>query len=493
MRLDTSQHMRLEQKMKLAPRMIQSMEILQLPLLALQERIDQELESNPVLEVLDPAEEVQPESPEPREDPDAPTDGERDMVVSDDDNKTDAFERLSSMQEEDGFGEYMDRAWTYSARQYSGERDRKLDAMMNTASRSECLNDHLLAQWAFVETDEPVKLAGKLIIDHIGDDGYLRVRLEDLVEDQVSWARMAYMEEALRLVQQLEPVGVGARDLGECLLIQLNQDTGNHALEKLIVSQHLRDIELNRLPQVAKKTGESMARIKEAIVHIGRLTRRPGMLIGDRSAPYIMPDVVVEYDEEGTYQVRLSDELVPRLQVSNTYRKMVRERELDTKTRQFIQTNMRSARWLIESIEQRRHTLLRVVGAILKHQHGFLERGPEHLMPLPMVQVADELGIHVGTVSRAVAGKYMQTPQGIFALRQFFCGGTETADGQSISWGGIKVKLQEIIDGEDKANPLNDDQIVTALKGEGLGLARRTVAKYRKIMEIPSARQRRQY
>jgi RNA polymerase sigma-54 factor len=172
---------------------------------------------------------------------------------------------------------------------------------------------------------------------------------------------------------------------------------------------------------------------------------------------------------------------------------MLKGDSMDARARQFIQNNIRSARWLIESIQQRRGTLLRVVEAVLRHQREFLQQGPQHLQPLPMTKVAEELGIHVGTVSRAVAGKYVQTPLGIWPLRHFFCGGTETKTGESISWDGIKVKLQEIIDNEDKSEPLSDDQIVEKLQAHGLELARRTVAKYRKLLDIPPARQRRQY
>ncbi len=489
MRLDMSQHMRLEQKMKLAPRMIQSMEILQLPLLALQERIDQELEQNPVLELQEP---VQDEPAPPDSEEDQP-DGEVDLVISTDQSKVADFERLDTLRTDNDYGDYMGRSWQVAVRRQSGERDRKLDAMLNTAAREECLNDYLHWQWSFDEAPWQVKRAGELIIDHIEEDGYLRTPLVELVEDQLSWAQMDHLEAALGLIQGLLPAGVGARNIKECLLIQLEQLSGNHELEKALVAKHLRDLELNRLPAVARKTSQTIERIKEAISFIGRLNRRPGYLIGDRSAPYVVPDVVVEHSESEGYQIRLSDEQLPRLQISNLYRGMLKGDAIDTKARQFIQTNIRSARWLIESIQQRRGTLLRVVEAVLRHQRQFLERGPKFLQPLPMTKVAGELGIHVGTVSRAVAGKYIQTPLGIWPLRHFFCGGTETTNGESVSWDGIKVKLQDIIENEDKANPLSDDRIVERLREQGLELARRTVAKYRKLLNIPPARQRRQY
>jgi len=304
----------------------------------------------------------------------------------------------------------------------------------------------------------------------------------------------AQWDEALLLVQTLEPTGVGARDLAECMVLQLVGETENHYLEIDLVKHHLKDIEMNRYPQISKKIGKSIAEIQEAIKVISRLDLRPGLQVGHHDTPYILPDIIVEYDEDNdTYTARLNDGSNPNLRINTMYSMMAKQRDLPQDAKEFLQNNIRSARWIIESIEQRKTTLLRVVNHVLKSQREFLDHGPQHLRPLPMVDVADVLGIHVGTVSRAVSGKYMQTPIGIYPLRSFFSGGIETASGESVSWNAIKAKLQEIVDNEDKKKPLNDDQLAAELTKRGLTVARRTVAKYRSILNIPPARRRKQF
>jgi RNA polymerase sigma-54 factor len=251
---------------------------------------------------------------------------------------------------------------------------------------------------------------------------------------------------------------------------------------------------MNRYPAVARKTGRSIAEIKKAVVVISHLDPRPGLQIGRREIPYIMPDVIVEYDEENdVYTARLSDGSTPRLRISRIYADMIKQKGLPPDAREFLRNNIRSARWLMESIEQRKSTLLRVVNRVLRSQQEFFSKGQSYMKPLPMVEVAQALGIHVATVSRAVSGKYLQTPTGIYPLRSFFSGGTETASGQSVSWEAIKAKLREIVDKEDKKNPHSDDRLMEELGKHGMNVARRTVAKYRAALNIPPARRRRQF
>jgi RNA polymerase sigma-54 factor len=224
------------------------------------------------------------------------------------------------------------------------------------------------------------------------------------------------------------------------------------------------------------------------------LSPRPGRLLTQTEVPVITPDASIQPDEQtGEYIIRLTDERLPRLYINETYARMARNRGADDKTRQFISNNLRNARWLIEAIEQRRATLLRVLKVVVEAQKDFIEQGPEFLKPLPMTGVAEQLGIHVGTVSRAVADKYVQTPRGIFALRLFFTGGMANAAGEEMSWDAIKAVLLDIIEKEDKKSPLNDDELVVELDKRGIKLARRTVAKYRKIGNIPPARRRREF
>jgi RNA polymerase sigma-54 factor len=220
----------------------------------------------------------------------------------------------------------------------------------------------------------------------------------------------------------------------------------------------------------------------------------PGKQIGGEDAPLITPDAIIYYDEDtDKYEIEMTNDPAPNLYISGMYRKMLKNRSVDKKTREFLNNNVRNARWLIEAIQQRASTIKRVIRQVVDAQQEFFEKGPEHLKPLPMIQVADQLGIHVATVSRAVSEKWIQTPRGVFPLRRFFSGGTQSADGEDMSWDAVKEKLKVIIEHEDKNNPLNDDEIVEKLKAQGIDIARRTVAKYRKILNIPTARQRREF
>jgi RNA polymerase sigma-54 factor len=307
---------------------------------------------------------------------------------------------------------------------------------------------------------------------------------------------------ALKLVQTLEPAGIGARTLRECLLLQLDaieedEELGeghDFELERKLVHDHLKDLEMNRYPQISRKLGREIPEIKAAVKNLSRLHPHPGKLIGGEDAPGITPDATIYFDEEtGKYAVEMASDHVPSLFIRAMYKKMLKERTCDKKTREFLSNNVRNARWLIESIEQRNSTIMRVIRAVVEHQREFFDKGPEFLKPLPMIQVGEQLGIHVATVSRAVSEKWVQTPRGVMPLRRFFSGGTTSADGEDMSWDAVKEKLKTIIDNEDKLNPLNDDQIVDKLKEQGIDIARRTVAKYRKILNISPARQRRDF
>jgi RNA polymerase sigma-54 factor len=251
---------------------------------------------------------------------------------------------------------------------------------------------------------------------------------------------------------------------------------------------------MNRDPQISRKLARPIEEIQRAVRHLARLTPFPGKLIGGEDAPPITPDALIYLDPEtNRYEIEMTHDPAPNLYISGMYRKMLKDRTQDKKTREFLSNNVRSARWLIESIEQRRGTILRVIRAVVDAQREFFDKGAEFLRPLPMIQVADQLGIHVATVSRAVSEKWIQTPRGVFPLRRFFSGGTTDADGQDMSWDAVKEKLKMIIGNEDPLSPLSDDEIVDQLKAQGIVLARRTVAKYRKILHIATARQRRKF
>jgi RNA polymerase sigma-54 factor len=498
--------MRQEMRQLLTPRMIQSMEILQLPLMALEERIEQELQNNPVLEMREGGQDGEV-VPEPEETPDRKEDyeGERPLVVKEGTDQAEDFERLSKIADYFENEELHANAGASGFRvaAYDGERDKKMDAMNNTADRGITLQEHLLVQWAFVECSTGVRKAGEAIINYIQEDGYLRTDLETIARESTKTPlTVEDLNRALALVQNLEPAGVGARNPRECLLLQLDAiendperaEGHDFDLERRLIGDHLKDLEMNRYPQISRKLDCPIEQIKAAVKRLSRLHPHPGRQIGGADAPPVTPDATIYFDPEtGQYEIDMARDSVPPLCISGLYRKMLKDRVVDKKTREFLTNNVRNARWLIESIEQRKSTIMRVIRVVVDAQREFLDKGPEFLKPLPMIQVADQLGIHVATVSRAVSEKWIQTPRGVYPLRRFFSGGTTNAEGEDMSWDAVKEKLKVIIDNEDKLNPLNDDEIVDKLKEQGIDLARRTVAKYRKILNIPTARQRREF
>jgi RNA polymerase sigma-54 factor len=496
----------------LTPRMIQSMEILQLPLMALEERIEQEIQNNPVLEMKDSDGDGESASAEPTpitgdHEPVRESfgeEGEQALVMNE--NGADDFDRLARISDYFENEEFSTNGGSnFRQASYDGERDKKLDAMNNTAARGVTLAEHLLGQWAFVETTPEIRAAGEAIINYIDGGGYLRTDLEQIQKDHKGPPlTLESLQAALKLVQALEPAGVGARNLRECLLIQLDaleNDTDTDAgeghdfdLERALITDHLKDLEMNRYPQVSRKLGRSIDDLKHARKKLACLHPHPGKLVGSDDALPIIPDAIIFYDEDtDKYEIEMTNDPAPNLYISGMWRKFLKEKKGDKKTREFLANNVRSARWLIESIEQRKSTIMRVIRAVVDAQREFFDSGPEFLKPLPMISVADQLGIHVATVSRAVSEKWIQTPRGVFPLRRFFSGGTQNAEGEDMSWDAVKEKLKVIIENEDKTNPLNDDEIVDKLKEQGIDLARRTVAKYRKILNIATARQRKEY
>ncbi len=490
MKLEMRGEMRLEQKMKLAPHMIQSMEILQLPILALQERIEQELNSNPVLEMTEPSntEDTDPTETQPQEDI-----GQKDLVINTDNNRAEDYERLESLS--DGFKDFLNESGSFRIRTQRDEPDKKLEAIKNTAAPPQSLHEYLSEQWGLMDAEPAVKKAGETIIDYIDDRGYLTVRLEQLHNKDKGDFTIDDLHEALELVQKLEPSGVGAQDLKECLLIQMAQNGEDMSFESHLIAEHMGELLENRLPDIAKKMNCSIEAINRAIERMSKLDTSPGLQVGrDQNHP-ITPDVIVDsINNSGQYSVRLADFNLPRLRINDYYSKMSKDAGVGEKTKKFLRDNLRSAQWIIDAIEQRKNTLLRVTKAVVKFQGDFFDKGQLYLRPLPMSKVADDVGVHLATVSRAVAGKYVQCEWGILPLRKFFSGGTEDVNGKGCSWEAIRAKLQQIIDAEDKTKPLSDDQIRKKLAEVGIkNLARRTVAKYRKILNIPAARFRKKY
>jgi len=434
--------MRMEQRMKLAPHMIQSMEILQLPILALQERIEQEINNNPVLEMVEPSDSEEAAQADESSQDDS---SEKDLVVGTDNDKVQDFERLENL--DDDFKDYLDQSGPMHYRIRSEEIDKKLEALKNTAAPAQSLHDYLTDQWRMVDAEEPVKKAGFMIIDYIDDRGYLTVRLEQFHNKDKGDFSIDDLNEALDLVQRLEPSGIGARDLKECLLIQMSQNGEDMSFESRLIAEHMDDLLENRLPDIAKKMNCEIEAINHAIERMSKLDTSPGLQIGQNRNHAITPDVIVEQsDISDEYSVRLADSGLPNLRISNYYAKMANDSRVGEKARKFLQNNMRSAQWIIDAIEQRKNTLLKVAQAVVKYQKDFFDKGQLHLKPLPMSKVADDVGVHLATVSRAVSGKYIQCSQGVLPLRKFFSGGREDVNGHEHSWEAIRGKLQQIID-----------------------------------------------
>lgn len=493
MRMSMGLDARQLQVQKIAPRMIQSMEILQLPLLALQERIEREMNENPLLEQL----ESDPLAPDEADDeaPSADTraETEKELVVDNDHDNREDFERLLNMDSE--LPNTFDDSFRSSANRIQEESDRRHDLMANAEMRPESLNDFLLHQLAEMDIDDDVEQMAERIVSTLDarDGGYLRMPLSDLLPSNHSKEDLQLAQEALDVVQSLEPVGIAARDLRECLLLQLTPDIPFYEEIKTLVGNHLQDLAENRMPAIQRKTGLTIEQIQAAREAMHKLNPKPGIAFTKTYVPTVTPDVIVEQDENGEYKVRLEDDRVPRLFISEYYRKRLQDPGSTPQEREFIKKKINGAQWLIDSIEQRRSTLTKVAQAIVDHQKKFLDEGPEAIEPLKMQQIADRVGVHVTTVSRAVDDKWMQTPRGILSMKRFFVGGTQTEGGDDVAWDTIRIKLQELIDKEDKSHPMSDEELVEALSKNGMTVARRTVTKYRKKMGIPSSRQRRDW
>jgi RNA polymerase sigma-54 factor len=489
----------LKQQLFLAPRMIQSMEILQLPIMALQERIQEELQANPVLELRETNGEENGEGATEeftdilQEEGPAAADPQKELVIDEKSSEED-FDRLVAINED--WSDHFNEEHRPSSNRVDEDSDKKHVAEANMASRPQSLHDFLGDQLAFLDgTPEQLRLARHLIT-HIDGNGWLATPLEEVTrtyneavppEEAVT---LAQVEEALTLVQKLDPPGVGARKLEECLLLQVTPETPHRDALRVLILHHLDDIQHNRMPNIQKKTGFDLHTIQEAIDALRHLNPRPGAQFSADSVQYVVPDIAVERGETGEYEVRLLDDWTPNIYISRRYVELYRDKSSDPKAKEFLKRKIQAAQWLMEAIEQRRNTLLKVTRAIIQHQKSFLDHGPEHIEPLKMQQIADQVGVHVTTVSRAVDDKWVQTPRGVFPLKRFFGGGTQTATGEDVSWEAIKQKLLEIIDKEDKSEPLSDEDLVAKLNEAGYPVARRTVTKYRKMLKIQSSRQR---
>jgi RNA polymerase sigma-54 factor len=458
----------LQQQQTIAPQMQQSLQLLQSPTLELRHLIQQELVQNPTLE-----EESTDISLE-----EAGTGGE-------DDEFDREFAELSQLDEE--WREYMAQSRLSSPKRDDAEERHQF--AMDSIVEPVTLQEHLLNQLGFSDAPPRIREIATMLIGNIGDNGFLHASLEDLCFDL--GIPMPELEEAKSLVQSFDPVGIGAVDLRDCLLIQLERLGKHHSLEYRIVDHHLDDLARKRYPQIAKRLSVSPEQITRAAEFIATLDPRPGSRFAEDTNTYVTPDVTVERigDE---WVVSMNSEQIPRLRISNAYKDLMASGE-GREARAYLRDKIRAGKFLIKSIHQRQQTIQSIASEIVARQGAFLDHGPSRLKPMNMAQIADKVGVHETTVSRAVSGKYIATPHGVFEMKYFFTTGYETEDGESLSNTSVKQTLAELIAEENPKKPLSDQRLVELLEKRGIKIARRTVAKYREELNILPSHMRRSY
>ncbi len=476
-----SQRLSLQQKQ--SPQQVLLSTLLQLPLLSLEQRIKMELETNPLLE--EALEEELEEDLDEEEIPELKLEQEKDdgkeeeksdeeEVTVDDDDEID-WDQVLGDDEKDEFRIPRDN----SAEEYERPEVSQVS-----------LTDKLLEQLHMVPdlTDEELEI-GEYLIWNLNDDGYLCCDVSEIAENLSVTPEK--VENVLKIVQTFDPPGIAARNLRECLLIQLREENGN-PLAIRILEEDYEDFRNKRFEKIAKKLGVSLEEVRQALEDISKLNPKPGEGFFSTELNYVVPDVIVERVDDD-FVITLNDSYVPRLRINRMYRKMLSNRKGTSKeVKDYIRKRLESARWLINSIEQRRATILKVMHAIVERQRDFFEKGPGNLKPMILKDIADDVGMDISTISRVTNGKYVQTDFGVFELKSFFSEKMRKSSGEEISNKVIKDRIREIIENEDRKKPLKDDQIVEILGKEGIPIARRTVAKYREQMGIPVARLRRE-
>jgi RNA polymerase sigma-54 factor len=467
-----------ELRLQLSPQLIQRIEILQLNAADLLDMIENEALTNEALVAEKPPETLpQPKTPEQIEKKDQ---AEAEGGPEDSEPRADL--------------DYWNEIYRPRMRRASGDdEDPKQEALNNTPSRPRSLQEHLDDQILLADTTAKVKELAKFLVQNLDRNGWLKEPLGELIVPFHEKFSLDDAEAALKLVQSLDPPGIGARTAQECLLLQVREDHPLAPFLRRLIEHSLDDLARNRLPKVAKDLGISVDEVKDLTAAMKRnFDPFPGRRFTHEPLWRVRPDVVVQ-KIDGRFEIQLADDWMPRLSINPERLKLLRDRGLSPDLRKHFRRDVESARFLIESIEQRRRTLERVAQEIIKRQGDFLEHGIDHLKPLKMQEIADELGIHVSTVSRALKGKYVQTPQGVNEMKFFFTGASQGTDGVVESRTGVRERVRELVGKEDKSNPLSDEEIVEKLKQMGLNVARRTVTKYRKALKIPSSRQRREY
>ena len=455
---DVYLHQSLSQQQTLAPQMRKSLEILQAGTMELSQIINQALESNPVLEDVTESVSLDDEVPDP-----------------------DEADSLAYLNETDD--DWRDRTILEGkTAPWSQDDEDRRQHIYDSIVAPVTLQQHLRQQLDQSMVAPEVLAAAEAILGNLDGRGFLDLPLTEL------GVRLAIppapLHDALRLIQSFDPAGVGASGIPESLLLQLERHSGTDTIEYKLIRDHLEDLARKHYPQIAKLLGTSVERITEAASRIGRLTPNPGGEFDPTGNPYVLPDVIIERNAAGQLEAQLTGEHLPNLRINDFYKDMIGKDGVDAKARQFLRDQIRDGRSLIHSISLRQETILAIAHKLIQHQADFFAKGPRHLRPLTMNDIAEELGMHGTTVSRAVNGKYVMTPQGLLEMRSFFATGYQTRDGTEVSNTGVREAIQQLVAAENPAKPLSDEALMKALAKQGITVARRTVAKYREQLNI---------
>ena len=406
--------------------------------------------------------------------------------ASADDNFKEEFDKLARLDEE--WRDYMAQSGSYSGR--SREAKDKRQFFFDSIATQETLQQNLIGQLNQTALNAADRKAAELIIGNIDDNGFLQSTPEEMALN--AGIPKEDFERMLALIRSFYPPGVGARDLRECLLIQLERDGKQNSLEYKIISEHMEDLGKRRFPEIARRMGMSVEKVQECANDIARLNPRPGQIFTTAPPNYVLPDVTVE-KMDGEYQVILNGEQIPHLRISNTYKDIMAQGNNGSEVKDYIRDKIRSGKFLIRSIHQRQQTISNIAQQIVSRQQDFFEHGSSHLKPMTMKEIADAVGVHETTVSRAVSGKYMATPWGVFEMKYFFTSGYQTASGEAMSNTSVKDVILDLVKNENGNAPLSDMEIVEILRERGIPIARRTVAKYRTELNILPSNMRRKY
>ncbi|MCZ6794650.1 MAG: RNA polymerase factor sigma-54 [Planctomycetota bacterium] len=476
MKLELSQS--LQQQQILAPQMILSMDILLLPTLDLEQRIREEFSENPALEIVEKESASEVATPETPQTPSGDS-------SSGDSSSSELFSKLEAFSDQRFYA--PERTGRRASR---SETDSKYEALQNTAGKPPGLKEFLTEQLHLRSLEQRIQEIGEEIINNLDHRGYLLAPVEEL-RSTVDSSREDF-DQAIRTVRGLDPAGVAAEDLKECLLLQLARDEQEYPVEEEIIDKHLLDLGMNRIPKIARDLGKTVEEIKDAVEIISSLDPIPGGRLEPQRTIYIRPDVTVEIVNEAL-EVRIDSTNLPELQISESCRNILKKNRGNREVTDFVRKKIESAQWLIQAIQQRQRTLHDIAVALVSYQEDFMFHGPEKLRAMKMQTIADIVSVHISTISRAIKGKYLQTPYGLFEMRYFFTGGVDNEDGEIESRRNTYRRIEEIIENEDKARPHSDSEIARILQKQGLRIARRTVTKYREQKGIPSSRLRKAY